>query len=99
MGIYSFYDVVNHLPRRYDDYSLTRERDLEDKERVTIYAKIISNISVTKSFHRVPLAAFDVLTESNTYFHVVAFNRSYLGKNFSLNDWVTIIGSFDKKKN
>ena len=63
MSIYSFYDVVNHLPRRYDDYSLTRERNLDDKERVTIYAKVISSPLLTKGFHRVSVTSFEVMTE------------------------------------
>ena len=99
MGIYSYYDVVNHLPRRYDDYSITHERDLLDKERITIYAKIISNITLSKSLKRISIATFEVLTDKNTYFKVVAYNRPYLAKNLKLNSCVTIIGTFDKKKN
>ena len=99
MGIYSFYDVVNHLPRRYDDYSLTRERNLDDKERVTIYAKVISSPLLTKGFHRVSVTSFEVMTEKNTYFKVIAFNRPYLSKIIKLDTFYTIIGSYDKKKN
>lgn len=99
MGIFSYYDVVNHLPRRYDDYSLTRERDLVDKERVTVYAKIVSNVLLSKSFRRTSVVSFDVLTLNNTYFKVVAFNRPYLVKNLKINEFYTIIGTYDKKKN
>ena len=31
MGIFNYYDVINHLPRRYEDLSYTHERDLKDK--------------------------------------------------------------------
>lgn len=99
MGIFSNYDVINHLPRRYDDFSLTRERELEDKERVAIYAKIISQVLVSKSFRRVTIASFDILTDKGTYFKVVAYNRDYLGKIVKLNDYYTVIGTYDKKKN
>ena len=99
MGIFSYYDVVNHLPRRYDDYSLTRERDLLDKERVTVYAKIVSNVLLSKSFRRTSVVSFDVLTLNNTYFKVVAFNRPYLAKSLKINEFYTIIGVYDKKKN
>ncbi len=99
MGIFSYYDVINHLPRRYDDYSLTRERDLLDKERVTIYGKVISNITISKTFKRTSIVTFDVLTINNTYFRVIAFNRPYLPKIVKLNEYYTIIGTFDKKKN
>ena len=99
MGIFSYYDVINHLPRRYDDYSLTRERDLDDKERVTIYAKVMSQVLLSNSFRKISIATFDVLTDNNTYFHVVAYNRPYLPKIIKLNEYYTIIGTYDKKKN
>ncbi len=82
MGIFSYYDVINHLPRRYDDFSLTKERGLEDKERVVIY-----------------IASFDILSDNGTYFKVIAYNRDYLGKIIKLNEYYTVIGSYDKKKN
>ncbi|MBO6280776.1 MAG: ATP-dependent DNA helicase RecG [Bacilli bacterium] len=99
MGIFSYYDVVNHLPRRYDDYSLTRERDLLDKERVTIYAKVVSQVLLSNSFRRVSVATFDVLTNQGTYFKVVAYNRPYLPKIVNINEFCTIIGTYDKKRN
>ena len=42
MGIYTPYDVINHLPRRYDDLNYTQERGLKDKQRVVLLGKIIS---------------------------------------------------------
>ncbi len=99
MGIFNYYDVVNHLPRRYDDYSLTRERDLVDKEKVVIYGQIVSNLLLSNTFKKISVVSFDVLTEKHTYFKVVAYNRPYLGKSFKVNDWVTIIGTYDKKRN
>ena len=99
MGIYSFYDVLNHLPRRYDDYSLTNERGLEDKERVTIYAKAINNVSLAKSFKKISISSFNVLTDKGTYFKVIAYNRPYLIKMIKVEEYYTIIGVFDKKKN
>ncbi len=99
MGVFNYYDVVNHLPRRYDDYSLTKERDLLDKERVVIYAKVVSQVLISNSFKRVSVASFDVLTPSNTYFKIIAYNRPYLPKTVKIDNYYTIIGVYDKKKN
>ncbi len=99
MGIFSYYDVINHLPRRYDDFSLTKERGLEDKERVVIYAKIVSQPLISKTYRRVSIASFDILSDNGTYFKVIAYNRDYLGKIIKLNEYYTVIGSYDKKKN
>ena len=99
MGIFSPYDVINHLPRRYDDYSLTRERDLADKERITIYAKVVSQVLLGNSFKKISISSFDVLTNKGTYFKCIAYNRPYLAKIIKLNEYYTIIGTYDKKKN
>ena len=29
MGIFTNYDVIYHIPKRYDDFSLTREKNLD----------------------------------------------------------------------
>ena len=99
MGIFSNYDVVNHLPRRYDNYSLTRERDLIDKERVVIYCKVISQVLLSNSFKRISISSFDVLTDQGTYFKIIAYNRPYLAKIIKINEKYTLIGTYDKKKN
>ena len=98
MGIYSSYDVINHLPKRYDDFSLTHERNLEDKERITIFAKVVTapkKILAVKA----TIITFDVLTSNNTYFKVKAFNRPYLSKTVNVNEEYTITGVYDKKLN
>ena len=98
MGIFSSYDVINHLPKRYDDYSLTRERNLADKERVTIFAKVVTSAKKVLT-RKAALVSFDVLTSNNTYFKVKAYNRPYLSKTVSVNEKYTITGIYDKKQN
>ena len=65
MGIFSYYDVINHLPRRYDDFSLTKERGLEDKERVVLLGKVISIPRLNKA-KRVDVTTFDFMTVNKT---------------------------------
>ena len=98
MGISTFDEILEHLPRRYDDFSLTHERNLEDKERVTIYAKVITTPKKVLA-RKTTVITFDVLTSNNTYFKVVAFNRPYLSKLVDLNEDYTINGVYDKSKN
>ena len=98
MGIFDYYDVINHLPKRYEDYSLTHERNLQDKERVTVFGKVVTN--PTKVLGRkTTIISFDVLTDANTYFKVKAFNRPYLSKIVDVNESYTITGTYDKKQN
>ncbi len=98
MGIFSYYDVLEHLPRRYDDYSLTHERNLSDKERVTIFAKVVTSPKKVLG-RKTTIITFDVLTDRNTYFKVQAFNRPYLTEYVSLDESYTISGVYDKGKN
>ena len=97
MGIYSYYDVINHLPRRYEDLSYTHERDLKDKERVTLLGKVISIPKFNRG-KRINVTTFDFMTKNKSYFRVVAFNRPYLAKNINLDDYFTLTGVFDAKR-
>ena len=98
MGIYNYYDVVYHLPKRYENLNYTEERNLVDKQRVVIIGKLVSapKLVLTK---RVKIVTFEFLTRKGTYFKVVAFNRQYLTNILNLTDEFTLIGSFSKKEN
>ena len=98
MGIFSYYDVLAHLPKRYDDFSLTHERHLVDKEKVTIYAKVVTSPKKVLA-RKTTIVTFDVLTNANTYFKITAYNRPYLTKIVDLNEYYTITGSYDKSRN
>lgn len=98
MGIFSYYDVLYHLPKRYDDFSLTHERHLVDKEKVTIYAKVVTSPKKVLA-RKTTIVTFDVLTDTNTYFKVSAYNRPYLTKSVTINEYYTITGSYDKSRN
>ena len=98
MGIYSAYDVISLLPRRYDDFSYTPERNLVDKQKVVLLGKVISVSQLVK--HRgLSLVKFEFMTLKGTYFRVIAFNRPYLIKIITVNETYTLIGVFDKKNN
>ncbi len=98
MGIYNEYDVVNYLPYRYEDLSLTLDlSDLKDKQRVVLYGIIASSIE-TVNVKRLGITKFDLLC-NNKVFHIAAFNRSYLGKSFSMGDDITVVTTYNKEKN
>lgn len=98
MGIYSEYDVVSHLPRRYEDFSITKNTNFEDKQKVVIYGKIISFPKYIQT-KRVEIVTFEIMSESNRYFKVVAFNRKYLLKTININEEYTLIGVYNKNNN
>ena len=98
MGIFTPYDVIYHLPRRYEDFSYTQERNLEDKQRVVLLGKVISIPTNTKA-KNINITTFDFMTEKKTFFRVVAFNRPYLGKIINLEEKFTLVGVYNRKRN
>ena len=97
MDIHNEYDVIFHLPRRYDDLNYTQERELKDKQRVVILGKFVSLPRVVKA-RNISIVTFDFITKNRNYFKIVAFNRPYLSKTVNLTDEFTIIGSFSQKE-
>ena len=79
MGIFDQYDVINHLPRRYDDFSYTPERDLKDKQRLVLLGKVIS-IPKNVNARGINVLTFDFMSRGRRYYKVVFFNQPYLAK-------------------
>ena len=98
MGIFTPEEVVNHLPRRYENLNYTEERNLEDKQRVVVLGKLVSVPRLVRA-RKVQLITFDFLTTQGNFFKVVAFNRSYLITNLNLYDNFTLSGVYVKKEN
>ena len=98
MGIYSNYDVIEHLPKRYESYIVSDKDRFEDKERVVIFGKLASSIKIVKA-RNIKISTFDFIDFKKRYFKIVAFNRPYLSNVMNMEDEYTIIGTYDKKKN
>ena len=98
MGIFTPYDVINHLPRRYEDFSYTQDKDLKDKQRVVLLGKVISvpKAANTKGPH---VVTFDFMTRGRRYFRVVFFNQPYLTKMLKVDEEYSLVGSFNLKRN
>ena len=98
MGIWTYKDVINHLPRRYDNFSLTSNKDIEDKQRIVLEGSIISLPKLNLG-QKVKSVTFEFLSNDRRYFKVIAFNRPYLMKILNVNETYTLIGSYNRNKN
>ena len=98
MGIFNYYDVVNHLPHRYDDYSYTDETNIQDKQRVVLFGKVISIPKVIRA-KGVTVATFDFMSRNRRYYKVVFFNQPYLNNSVKIDGEYSIIGTFNLKRN
>ena len=62
MGIHSLYGVINHFPRRYDNFEVTPREGYIDKARIALYGKVVSPL-LLKNTPRIKIVSFDVETE------------------------------------
>ena len=98
MGIFTHYDVVNHLPRRYEDFSYTVEKDLKDKQRVVLLGKLIS-VPKAVNARGIHILTFDFMSQNRRYYKVVFFNQPYLAKSLKLDTDYSLVGTFNLKRN
>ena len=98
MGIFTPYDVINHLPRRYEDFSYTQDKDLKDKQRVVLLGKIIS-VPKNVNARGINVLTFDFMSRGRRYFKVVFFNQPYLSKTLKIDEEYSLVGSFNLKRN
>ena len=94
MGIFTAYDVINHLPRRYDDYSYSIEKDLKDKQRLVLLGKILSLPKLVRA-RGIDILTFDFMSHARKYYKVVFFNQPYLVKTLKIDEEYSLIGTFD----
>jgi ATP-dependent DNA helicase RecG len=97
MGITSPFDVVNHIPYRYDDYRLSEELPLFHGKRLVLFGLASSAPTFTKA-QRYQIVSFNFKSASGRSYKVVAFNRPYLRSLVKLGESYTLIGNYDQKK-
>ena len=98
MGIFTPYDVINHLPRRYEDLSYTPEKDLVDKQRLVLIGKILSLPKVVNA-RGLSILTFDFMSVSRRYYKITFFNQPYLSKSLKIDEVYSIVGTFNLKRN
>ena len=98
MGIFTYYDVINHLPRRYDDYSYTLEKEIKDKQRLVLFGKVLSIPKLVRA-RGIDVLTFDFMSKERKYYKVVFFNQPYLAKTLKINEDYSLIGIFNLKRN
>ncbi len=96
MGIFDYKDVIEHLPRKYDDFSSTKEIGLKDKDRVVIYGRVMS-LPTFAAKRKISISQFDFMSENKNYFKVIAYNRPYLRSTLKLGEFYTVLGVYDFK--
>lgn len=102
MGMYSYSDVIFHLPRSYDSFELTpREKLLHmaNKEKVVVHVRLIGKAE-SLCFHggTSNVRFYALSLETGLQFQIVAWNRPYLSGQLKDGDEYTIKASYDASR-
>ncbi len=95
MGIFNYYDVINHLPYRYENLNLTTDYNFKDKQRVVLFGKVMSQPSFVQH-GGLSIVTFDFVSNKHL-FKVVAYNRPYLRSKEYLGVDYTLVANYDNK--
>ena len=98
MGLFTYEDIIFHLPRKYDNLEPTHELGLKDKERVVFVGKV-TRAPVNSRFSRAQVTRFSFTTRQGNTFAVEAWNRPYLTKMLDEDSLYTLIANYDYYKN
>ena len=100
MGIESPLDVLEHLPRRYENfiYTLPKNGNYQDKERVVVLGKLRGALPKTLRFSHLSVSRFYFETVEGETFLVEAWNRPYLSKVVLPEELYTLSGTYDLKR-
>ena len=99
LGLKDALDVVEHLPRRYEDYSLTGlPIHPENGERAVLFGVVVGAIRRPVRFKRASLVSFSFRLEDGREFRVEAWNRDYLASRLKDRSEVTILVHYDARR-
>ena len=97
MGIFTVFDLLEHLPYRYEDYRLKDLETVEHEERVTIEGTVHSAPLLSYYGKKKSRLTLKVLT-GRYLINVIFFNQPYLKSKLDIGAIVTITGKWDRHR-
>ncbi|PSL51153.1 ATP-dependent DNA helicase RecG [Salsuginibacillus halophilus] len=97
LGIQTVFDLINHVPFRYEDYEPRRVEDLTHDERATLIGRVQSEPSVRYFGKKKTRLTFRIET-GGVLVTVTVFNRAFLKRQITQGALVTVSGKFDKHR-
>jgi ATP-dependent DNA helicase RecG len=94
LNIETYEDVLRYFPRTYQDFSLTQDVLLVDKQKYVFFGEIKSTPKLSR-MGKLTMIQFYYLTQEGVYISVVAFNRPYLLKMVTVGNVYTLSGTYD----
>lgn len=99
MNIKDTYDLIETLPYRYENYSYSDEESLNDKDKVTLLIKLVSDAKLIHTPKIDIIKFFFISVNTGTFYNAVIYNRAFYKNMLNLNDTFTMQGIYNKSKN
>ena len=98
MEIRDSFDLIETLPFRYEDYSYSEEQEFQDKQKVTLLIRLVSNPTLIHSKKIDIIQFYFVSLKSQKFYHGVIFNRSFYQHTLNLKDTYTLQGVWNENR-
>ena len=99
LGLKDALDVIEHLPRRYEDYGLTGlPKYPENGERAVLFGKVVGTVKRPVRFKRASLTSLLFCLEDGREVRVEAWNRDYLASRLKDGSEATVLVHYDAKR-
>ena len=94
LNLDSYSSFIRYFPRTYQDFSLTKDVLLVDKQKVVLLGTIKSTPKLSR-IGKLTMIQFYFLSQEGVYISIVAFNRPYLLKMVIVGNTYTLSGTYD----
>ncbi len=98
LEIYTFRDLLYHVPTRYEDFSLISDiAKIQEGETVTVRGQILEAKNEYTRSRKVIQKM--IITDGTGSLQLTWFNQPYIIKNAQINDTISVSGRVDRFKN
>ena len=97
MGIHTYEDILFHIPRTYEDLSLTQSVLKVDRQRIVLQGKVATQPKMFRH-GRFTSTTFKFLAHDHQLYSVIAFNRPFFAKSILLNTMYRLVANYDSKR-
>lgn len=97
LGINNISDLIEFYPFKYNNIMISNINNCEDNTSIYIIGKVISE-PILRRFRNMNSLSFKAEV-NNVIVNVIIFNRAFLKSNIRVDNFITLIGKYNKEKN
>lgn len=90
-------DLINYLPYRYENLNYSNEEEINDKDKVVLMGRLVSNPRQINA-NGLNIITFHFVSKNNHFYLCKIFNRPFYLKMLDLENDFTIVATFNKTR-